>query len=363
MISPPSFERCGIANFAAQLSNALVELGDVEVEKYTITRTGPRPEGRTIRRDELDDYRKAADQLNEARPDVVVLQHEYGLFGGAYGAYILALVQRLRRPIATVMHTVLPQPDEVLRNVTAELVGRSGMTAVICTAAERLLQREYGAANISVLPHGYPELPQQPRPAELGENPSRQGAVILALGLLGPDKGIDLAISAMCHVRKKFPTARLWVVGCTHPNELHCGIDVYRAELIAKVEQSKLGDNVAFVNRYISLSSHLAWIQHADLVLTLHRDLRQVSSGTLTYAVGCARPVISTSYRYAEDLAVRGAGILLTQENVEAVGGTMIRVLSDARLKNELISGSAALAPSITWRQIARMYREQFIRL
>lgn len=360
IISPQPPELCGIASFTAHLGAALVSAGDLTVEPVVVRAPGAAASDGTIRKDEIKDYRRAADRLNESRPDVVLLQHEYGLFGGSYGEYVLALARRLDVPLATVLHTVLPHPNDILRKVTAELIRRSSLTAVTCRPALALLHEFYGASGqIEIFRHGYPEIDEQPCPRELSQRSNNSGPILLALGLLGPDKGIDKAISAMRVVRAHLPSATLWIVGRTHPGELRNGVDIYRLQLITAVRREGLDDAVFFVDDYLGLEEHVGWIQHTNLVLTLHRDLRQVSSGTLTYAIGFGRAVISTPFLYAQELASAGAGVVLTEPDAANAAEVIVGVLSDRRKYHRLMAQSDELAPSLTWQAIAAVYRQK----
>lgn len=365
VISPFPPKLCGIANFSAHLDSALIKTGGLRVEPVEMIGTGPEQQVGTIRRNILDDYARAAHSLNQNRPDAVLLQHEYGLFGGTNGGHVLELIRRLHSPLVTVLHTVLPNPDPTLREVTAEIVARSSLTIVMCRSAATLLLHEYEADSrrVDILPHGSPEMTRQQRPQPLLSARRPDGPVILAIGLLGPDKGIQTAISAMRTVLAHFPAATLWVVGATHPGEIHSGVDGYRRHLLAHAQREGVQDAVQFVNEYLTLEEHIAWIQHADLVLTLHRDARQVSSGTLTYAVGFGRAVVSTPFAYALELADAGAGVLVTTPDAANVDVLIVDVLSDSQRRRGLMTQSAVLAPSLTWRRIADSYRAKLERL
>jgi glycosyltransferase involved in cell wall biosynthesis len=364
IISPQPPELCGIANFAAHLGAALVSAGDLTVEPVVVRRPGAAASDEAIRKDHIKDYRRAADRLNESRPDVVLLQHEYGLFGGSYGDYVLALARRLDLPLVTVLHTVLPHPNDALRKVTAELIARSSLTAVTCRSALALLQTFYGAIGpIEVFRHGYPRVGEQPCPKQLPRRSNNGGPILLALGLLGPDKGIEKAISAMPVVRAHLPGATLWIVGRTHPGELRNGVDMYRKQLNSAVRRHHLDDAVFFLDDYLGLEEHVGWIQHTDLVLTLHRDLRQVSSGTLTYAIGFGRAAVSTPFLYAQELASEGAGVVMTEPDASNAAEVIVSVLSDSWKYHRLMAQSYELAPSLTWQAIAEVYRQRFAQL
>jgi len=348
---------CGIATFASHLNAALAAL-DVHVMRVTVVNDRGLEQQGIIRRDIRADYEKEAERLNALRPDVVLIQHEYGLFGGRYGSHLLALSCCLQVPIAIVFHTVLPSPDDALRKVTTQLASLSRVVVVMCGSAARLLATEYGVPDrsLTVLSHGYPELRDQPKPHRMRSAGGGRGAALLSVGLLGPNKGIEAGISAMALVLQHFPHARYFVVGSTHPSEIDHGIDGYRATLVAQAHEHGVEHAVVFVDGYLTLEEHVAWIQHADLVLIPHRDLRQVSSGTLAYSVGAGRAVVCTPFAYALELASAEAGLVLSAPSASDIASAIIRVLSDPWLHAQLMDQSATVARGMSWPRVAEAY-------
>lgn len=355
---------CGVAAFASHLNEALAAL-DVQVEPVVVVNEkGAEQEG-TIRRDIGTDYKTEAERLNDLRPDLVLIQHEYGLFGGLYGSHLLTLARGLQVPIATVFHTVLPSPNHALRKVTTQLASLSRVVVVMCSSAAKLLANEYAVHDtpVTVVRHGYPELCNQPKPRQMMDVDGGRGPTLLSLGLLGPNKGIETGISAMADVLQHFPHARYFVVGSTHPSEIRHGIDGHRARLVAQAHENKIDHAVMFVDGYLTLEEHVAWIQHTDLVLIVHRDLRQVSSGTLAYSVGSGRAVVCTPFAYALELANAQAGLVLSPPTASDIASAIIRVLSDPWLHAHLMDQSATVAHGMSWPRIAERYLEAFARL
>ena len=359
IITPILPKPCGLASFSAHLATVLVASGGMQVEAVSVIEAGQERNAGVIRKDYLGDYAQLARDLNDARPDIVLLQHEYGIFGGPDGRHVLSLVRGLRCPLATVLHTVLPHPNPHLRDVTAELVSRSGLVVVMCQSASNLLRNRYAIdiADVHVLPHGSPVVGPQPRPQPLRGDLSERGPLVVALGLLGPDKGIDTAIVSMGKVIQHVPGATLCVVGSTHPGELEAGVDRYRQHLQSLVRRDGLENTVLFFNGFLCVEDHVAWIQHADVVLTLHRDLGQVSSGTLTYAVAAGRAVVSTPFAYARDLACAGAGVFFTRPDAADAGQVIVDLLIDGQRRAQLMRKSSQLGPSLTWPQVGAAYR------
>lgn len=355
---------CGISTFASHLGAALAAL-DVYIEPVVVVNEHAVEQNGTIRRDVGSDYEAEAERLNELRPDLVLIQHEYGLFGGLYGAYLVTLARCLQVPIVTVFHTVLPSPDGALREVTTQLASLSRIVVVMCSSAAELLVSEYGVRDtaVMVVRHGHPEVCNQPKPHQMMDADGGRGPTLLSLGLLGPNKGIDAGISAMADVLRDFPHAKYFIVGATHPSEIRHGIDGLRARLVAEAHENGIEHAVVFVDGYLTLEEHVAWIQHADLVLIPHRDLRQVSSGTLAYSVGSGRAVVCTPFAYALELADAHAGLVLCRPTASGIASAIIRVLSNPLLHASLMDQSAAVAHGTSWPRIAERYLEAFARL
>ena len=355
---------CGIATFASHLNSALAAR-DVRLEPVVVANEQGAAQEGTIRRDVVTDYAREAERLNDLGPDLVLIQHEYGLFGGPYGSHLLTLARSLHVPIATVFHTVLPSPDHALRKVTTQLASLSRVVVVMCGSAAKLLASDYAVRDtpVVVVRHGYPELRNQPKPSQMTATGGDRGPILLSLGLLGPNKGIEVGISAMAAVLRHFPHAKYFVVGSTHPSEIHHGIDGHRARLVAHAHEHGVEQSVVFVDDYLRLEEHVAWIQHSDLVLMPHRDLRQVSSGTLAYSVGSGRAVVCTPFAYALELANAQAGVVLSPPTASGIASAAIRVLSDPWLHARLMDQSATVAHGMAWPHVAERYLAAFGRL
>lgn len=351
---------CGVASFSAHLSDALAQRG-AKIERVRllskhdglVTRCG---DDIGIRSELLKDYREAARRINMSAPHCVVIQHEYGLFGGEYGSHLLALMDGLRVPAITVMHTVLPEPDSGLLHVTRRIAQASRVVIVMCDAAARLMQGEYKVPpnGIVTILHGYPEIGAQPAPPELalwGDQP-----ILLSLGLLGPNKGIECAIRAVALALQVMPNLQYFVVGCTHPGELVRGTDRYRYGLECLVRELGVEHAVHLIDRYTSVADHIAWIQHAQVVLLPHRDLRQVASGTLAYSIGCGRAAVASAFAYAEEMVSLGAGVMIVGSEPGSVASAVLRILTDPETRESLQKRSASFAARTSWATIGGEY-------
>ena len=345
--------RCGIAHFNASLGAELSSRG-FEMRVLAVDDAGQKRPG-VIRQHVQSDYREEASRLGDV--DVVLLQHEYGLFGGPAGSYLLEFVTNLRMPVVTVFHTVLPRPEPVLRDVTVSLLTSSRRTVVMCKTGADLLASVYrhDRSLVDVIPHGHPQLERQCVPPAISD--LVPGApVLLSLGFIGPNKGIDLALKALPAILDACPTAHYFIVGSTHPAERRGRDDPYRSFLERTVQESGVSEAVTFLDRYTDLAHHVAWIDHADVVILPYRDLRQVSSGTLAYAVGCRRPVVASPFAYASDVARAGAGVVLAALDARSIASAVARVLCNASLRSDLMHRSDAFALRSTWSAVAGQY-------
>ena len=356
---------CGIATFTTDLIDAIErEMPELDCFVLAMNDVGakhaypPRvrfeiPEG------DVAAYRRAADFLNVSAADVVSVQHEYGIFGPNAGGHVLDLLRDLRTPIVTTLHTILAAPNGVQRAVMDSLVGMSERIVVMSTDGKDLLQSVHGVdgAKIDVIPHGIPTAPDRGSKNRLGVEGN---SVILTFGLLSPDKGIEYVIDAMPAILAKHPNTVYIVLGATHPHiKLQHG-EAYRHMLQARAERLGVDANVIFHNRFVSHEELVEFLGAADLYVTPYLKEEQSTSGTLAYAVGCGKAVISTPYRYARELLDDGRGILVPWRDSEAIGREIIGLLDDPKKRVELQQRAVAFGRSMGWPIVARRYVESF---
>lgn len=360
---PP--RRCGIATFTHDLATAV---GDREIVALHLP-DGPGPypvEVRhRIRADIQADYRSAAQALNECGVDVVSIQHEYGIWGGEAGSFVLDFVRQLRRPFVATLHTVLRSPSPLQKSVLAELVDTSAASVVMSRAAATLLTRAYGVdpARVDIVPHGVPNLPLvAPRVAKLrlglGEEPS-----ILSFGLLGPGKGYESVIEAMPAVVEQFPTARYVVLGATHPEMLRREGEAYRHHLEERAATLGVADHVHFVDRFVGKVELGVWLEAADVFVTPYPNLDQIVSGTLSYAMGAGKAIVSTPYAYAAEMLDEGRGRLVEPGSHGALAKAFVELLSDDGLRAQLGRLAYRHSRSMLWPEVADRYRAIFARV
>jgi Glycosyltransferase len=318
-----------------------------------------------IRRDMLQDYVFVARALNDCGTGVVSIQHEYGIWGGRDGDYVLDFVRELRRPKVVTLHTVLRNPTPSQRHVLASLIEAADASVVMSRAAASLLTRAYGVdgSRLDVIPHGVPSLPLvspdsvKPR---LGLN---SDPVILSFGLLGPGKGYETVIEAMPEVVDAVPNARYVVLGATHPDLLRHEGEKYRRSLEARAVALGVADQVMFVDRFVSPRELGTWLGAADIFVTPYPNLDQIVSGTLSYAMGAGKAIVSTPYAYASELLADGRGRLVEPSSPPALATAFIELLRDAQVRETLGARAYDHSRSMIWPQVGARYRQVFARV
>jgi glycosyltransferase involved in cell wall biosynthesis len=356
---------CGIATFTTDLSAAIgAELPDLDCFVVAMNDVGVRhaypprvrfeiPEG------DIEAYRRAADFLNVNSVDVVSVQHEYGIFGGKAGGHLLELLRGLRMPVVTTLHTVLAQPDPVQRAVLEAVVRLSERVVVMSADGAALLESVHGVprAKIDVIPHGIPAMPAQEGKARL-RNEDRQ--IILTFGLLSPDKGLEYVIDAMPAILAKHANTDYLVLGATHPHVKQQHGEAYRQMLQLRAERLGVAANVIFHNRFVSHEELVEFLGAADVYVTPYLKEEQSTSGTLAYAVGGGKAVISTPYRYARELLAEGRGVLVPWRDGEAIGREINRLLDHPAEREALQQRAADFGRRMGWPLVARSYVESF---
>ncbi len=297
----------------------------------------------------------AAAVLN--RHDVVVIQHEYGIFGGRDGSDVLEIVRALRVPTISVFHTVLVTPTAHQRMILEKLA--EATTAIVTmthTARQRLIDHySVDPTKIRVIPHGAADIRSQPTDPH---QPITRTPVILTWGLLGEGKGIEWAIDAMALIADLRPAALYRVVGQTHPKVAERQGDSYRAGLIARAQRRGVAHAVHFDARYLDQAELRRLIRQADVVLLPYDSREQVTSGVLIEAVAAGKPVISTAFPHAMELLSTGAGLLVDRQDPSAIASALRLVLTEPHLSARMSAEANRIAPELFWPAIGRKYRE-----
>jgi glycosyltransferase involved in cell wall biosynthesis len=294
-------------------------------------------------------YLLAAKEIIKRNPDVLLLQHEFGLYGGQWtnfihegiehhdptGDFIFDILDNVTTPVITTLHTVLPYPDPIRKAVTKRIANRSTLLITMAQDSKRILCADYQIAEnkIIVVPHGAPRLPNKNRSEILKQlNLEEDKYYLVITGLISPNKGIDIVINALPEILKQHPNVHLLVVGQTHPQIIAEEGESYRNGLMALIKKLKVGHAVTFINKYLETEELMEYMSASDIYLTIHRDPEQSASGTLAYAVGTGLISISTPYRYAQELLDHGRGFIVPFEDPISIITIVNRLIKDTDL-------------------------------
>lgn len=367
--SPP--RQCGIATFTDDLRRALAagRSGSPVVQVALTDVGGAYDYGPDvvfeIQAPQRSDYRTAAAFLEASDVDVVCVQHEFGIFGGPAGRHLDELLDHVRTPVVTSLHTVLAAPSPEVRAATRRVAARSDAVVVLAERAVDMLVEGCGVdrAKVRVIPHGVPDVPA------LDQDVAKQGlglegrTVLLTFGLLSPGKGIEVVLDALPSVVLDVPDLLYVVVGATHPSVLRTDGDVYRTGLEQQVRELGLTEHVLFLNRYVDQDELCHYLQACDAYVTPYHGTDQIVSGTLAYAVGLGCAVVSTPYPYAEELLADGRGVLVPFGDAPAFGVVLGALLGDDVRRAELRAAALAYGTRMRWPAVAEAYRELFAEL
>uniref|UniRef100_A0A7C4KIH3 Glycosyltransferase n=1 Tax=Anaerolinea thermolimosa TaxID=229919 RepID=A0A7C4KIH3_9CHLR len=312
----------------------------------------------------IDSYRSAADFLNINNVDLVCLQHEYGIFGGRAGSHILGLLRELRMPIVTTLHTVLREPDSDQRWVMEEIAALSDRLVVMSTRASEFMQEIYRvpAEKIDIIPHGIPDVPFVDPAFYKDHFGVEDQIVLLTFGLLSANKGIENVISALPAVLDRHPNVVYIVLGATHPHVRQHEGETYRLSLQRLAHEKGVEDRVLFYNRFVSLDELIKFIGAADIYITPYLSPAQISSGTLSYALGMGKAVISTPYWYAEEMLADGRGVLVPFRDPTALAESINHLLDNEAQRHAMRKRAYLFGRRMIWPEVARRYMETFER-
>lgn len=362
--------KCGIATFTNSLYQALVEqypATECFVAPVNDTHEGYEypPEVRfEFSENELSSYQRTAEYLNFSNVDVISLQHEFGLFGGSAGSFVLALLRDLRIPVVTTLHTILDKPDPQQRRVLREIDTLSSRLVVMTEKGRHLLVEHYGIHKdkIDVIAHGIPDLPFVDPNFYKDQFGVEGKQVLLTFGLLSPNKGIETALRALPEIVKVFPNLVYIVLGATHPNLMREHGETYRLSLERLAQELGIKRNVSFYNRFVELDELKEFLSAADIYITPYLNAAQITSGTLAYAFGCGKAVISTPYWHAEELLADDRGILVPFGDSQALAREVIGLLKDDTRRHSMRKRAYLLGREMIWSRVAEQYMESFER-
>ena len=360
--------RCGIATFTHDLHQAMTaQYPDAECGVLAVNDV---PEGYdfgpevrfTIQEQSLRDYQEAADFLRFNGYDVLCLQHEFGIYGGRSGSHILALLRQVNLPVVTTLHTVLHAPNPDQRRVMDIIVSQSERLVVMTERACSILQTVYHAPaeKIDLIMHGIPDMPFVD-PSFFKDQFGVEGKkVLLTFGLLSPGKGLEYVIRALPEITQQYPELMYIVLGATHPSLLRSEGERYRQSLERLAQKVGMQQHIAFYNRFVELAELKEFIGAADIYLTPYLNKEQITSGTLCYAFGCGKAVISTPYWHAEELLADQHGILVPFQDSNAIAKAVMTLLADEAHLNAMRKRAYLLGREMVWSETVHHYFASF---
>lgn len=309
--------------------------------------------------DDRDAYRDAAQWLNAQGYDAVSLQHEYGIFGGPAGSHLLDLVRELHMPVVTTLHTILAQPDVHQKRVMDEILQLSERAVVMTRKGLDLVRQAHGvsAEKVALVPHGIPDVPKAERDAERAARKVGDRTLLLTFGLLSPDKGIEYAIEAMAEVVKAHPNVLYLFAGQTHPHIVRQHGEAYRDGLKARIDELGLENNVRLDDGYMDDDALGRLLAAADLYVTPYLKKEQITSGTLSFAVGNGLPTVSTPYWHAEELLAGGRGILVQPRDSGALADGILRLLDEEETRLAISQRARTVGEGMRWPVVGDRYR------
>ena len=352
--------RCGIATFSADLM-AAVKAADPRVtcriaaidEPNAIRLYGDEVRWR-IRQGDASSYRAAAEAINHSSVSIVNVQHEFGLYGtwndGVYEDHLRPFLEALRKPVVTTLHTVPPEPTDSMRGAVRAAAQLSDAIVVMADVAVGLLADRYGIAEVPVvIPHGMPAI----QPHGRGRMKKKLGVpgrtIISTFGLVDPRKGIEYMIEAMPAIVASHPATLYVIAGQTHPELRRSDGEKYRNQLVETVKRLGVQDHVSFIDEYMAQRDIIELLLASDVYVTPYLDPQQITSGTLAYALGAGKAIVSTAYLHAKEALADGRGILVPFRDPAALAEAVISLLDHPDRRQALERASFAYASDMSW--------------
>jgi len=360
--------QCGIATFTKDLlTSVATEAPNLECWAIAMNDIAngydyPKEVRFEINQKILKDYELAADFLNINRVDVVSLQHEYGIFGGGDGVYILELLGQLRMPVVSTLHTVLEKPSMSQYSILKRITEISDKVVVMSQKATEILRKVYSVPKEKILfiPHGIPDVAFVDPNYYKDQFGVAGKKVILTFGLLSPNKGIEGVIQALPSIIEKHPDVVYVIVGATHPHVKRESGESYRLSLQRLARKLGVDDHIIFHNRFVTLEELCEFLGTADVYVTPYLNKEQIVSGTLAYALGTGKAVVSTPYWYAEEMLSEKRGILVPFKDPQALSGAINYLLDNEIERHAIRKKAYNHCRNMVWKEVARKYLEAF---
>ena len=361
---PP--RQCGIGTFTQSLSNAMINNKDQNTEIIIIamvdnneTYTFPPEVKLTINQEHQADYLDAADFINRSGANVCIIEHEFGIYGGQSGVYILPLLHRLNIPLISTLHTILETPSYIEKQILKQICKMSDKLVVMSHKAIQFLEDIYGAPStkISLIEHGVPDL-HYDREKSRAELKYSNKKLLLTFGFIGRNKGIETVIKALPKIIEQHPDVLYVVLGKTHPNVLRSAGEEYRNYLQLLIKNLKLGDHVVLLNQYAEENVLFKYLAACDIYITPYVNEAQITSGTLAYAMGSGCAVVSTPYWHAAELLSDNRGRLFAFRDDHDLANVLNNLLDHPETMKSIQQKARAYGKNILWPKIGERYQQ-----
>jgi glycosyltransferase involved in cell wall biosynthesis len=358
--------KCGIATFTKDLTNGINLLNPFALAEIMALN---RPEEHLnypwevkfkICQNDLNTYLQAADYINESGADVIMLEHEFGLYGGKAGEYVVPFMESIKKPIIVTCHTVIDDPTNDYGVVLKRVVDRADALVVMMEQSQEKLVKKYGVPRrkIAVIPHGTPDLPFGAKSSYAKKFKNR--IIFGNINLLSESKGVEYSLEATAILAKKFPNILCLIVGQTHPVVLEERGEKYRKGLLKKVRELGIQKNVKFINRYVTLQELLEWLKLMDYYVTPYLDPQQSASGALAYAIGAGKPCVSTPYVYAKEVLSNGRGMLVPFRDAKAIAEALTELEENPEKKELMQKKAYDYGRLMTWVSVGLQHLDLF---
>ena len=362
---PP--RECGLATFTQDLTNELdkikllneskivsISLGDYSYDKKVIF---------DIKQDDLDSYLASAKKINESKIDLLCIQHEYGIFGGYCGDYLIDFMDKIEIPIVTTLHTVLPSPNSRQKFIMSKIGEKSSKVITMAKNSVNNLIKTYGidGKKIQVIHHGVPFKVLPSRDTLKEKNKYAGKKIISTFGLISPGKGLEYGIEAVSKVVNDFDNILYLILGQTHPVIKRQFGEAYRENLEKIVNDFGLQNNVKFIDKYLDKDELLEYLKLSDIYMTPYLSKDQTVSGTLAYAVGYGKAIVSTPYNYATEMLQNNRGLLAEFKDSISLSECLRSILCNPALQKEFETNTKAFGKTMMWKNVASDYAKTFI--
>jgi len=360
-------QECGIATFNANLAIAINQHDTISKDSFVIALSDaedlktyhyPKEVKYIIRQNNQKDYLRAANYINTSQVDACVIEHEFGIYGGESGLYLLTLIARINKPIITILHTVLKQPNYIQQTIIQQIAKRSANIVVMSQKAIGFLTSIYHVPKekIKYIEHGVPDLEPAAHNPVKAAYPFKHNKVLLTFGLISRGKGLETVVEALPQIVKNHPNVVYVVLGNTHPGVVKNAGEEYRDSLKRLARKLNVENHLVFVNKFVDENELYQYLSAADVYITPYLNEAQITSGTLSYAVGAGAAVISTPYWHAQELLAQKRGLLFDFRNSQQLALMVNELLEQPEKLSELKYNAYQYGLTLRWPNIGEKY-------